>query len=724
MKISQKLMTVVASGVVALGIVAVTLSITALSQRGRQEITHMKTMMLEARKEKLKDLVNNADSVIEDAFKQASNVETLSKRYEDRLRNVVEVIYTVVSATHDDAGIPEDQRKKMALDLVKKSRYNKDDYFWINDSYPVMIMHPFKPELDGKDLTDFKDPNGKHLFVDMVKVCTKDSQGFVDYLWPKPGADKPVPKLSYVKLFKPWGWIIGSGIYMEVAQADTMKRTAEIIGTLRYGPENKDYFWINDTHPNMIMHPFKPDMNGQDLSDYKDPNGKRLFVEMAKVCTEQGQGYVEYMWPKPGFAEPVGKMSYVKLFKPWNWIVGTGLYLDDLNKMAADKEKEVSSAITRQLISMVAFIVVFCGLIIGVTIFISRRISRPIRNAGLMLKDIAEGEGDLTKRLQVSSKDEVGDMSNWFNVFIQKLAGIIECVAGNAQTLGEAASSLTSISDQISSGAQQTSAKSTSVAAAAEEMSYTMNSVAGSMGETSSNVSLVASSSDEMTAVINELARNAEKAKSMTDRAVSQARNAAAKVKELGHAAEEISRVTEAITEISDQTNLLALNATIEAARAGDAGKGFAVVANEVKELARQTAAATEEIRKEIEGIQKSTTGVVTEIGDILGIINSLNEMVSAIAAAVEEQSAATNEIAGNASNAARGIEVATDSVHQTAAAAEAVAKDVSAVDKANAEIFHHTAQLTAKAKELNKLANELKEMMSRFKYMDCNLPS
>jgi methyl-accepting chemotaxis protein len=716
MGISKKIILVSLSGVILLGIVALILSVKSLQKRGTAETAFARSTMMDEKKGKLQDLIKSTYAVIQAHYDYAHDPEKVAATYRGQLKSIVDVAYKTVEQVHSRNDLDETEKMRLAAELVGAMRYNETDYLWINDMEPKMVMHPIKPALDGKDLSNFKDPDGKKLFVEFVKVCRQAGEGTVDYLWPKPGHDQPVAKLSYVKLFKPWNWVIGTGVYLEAAEQRFMEDAKKAIAQLRYGPKGKDYFWINDMGPKMIMHPIKPELDGKDLSGSQDPNGKKLFVEFVNVCRDKGEGFVDYMWPMPGHDDPVPKLSYVKLFEPWGWIVGTGIYLDDVEQAVKYKETEIKAAVAAQRNGLIGTILALLALTAVGVAYISRRVTRPIVTASEMLKDIAQGEGDLTRRLEVTSADEVGEMAKWFNVFVENVQRIIGSVAENARRVNDSSAELNAISDQMSAGAGQTSDKSNTVAAASEEMSTNMNSVAAAMEEAATNVGMVATATEEMTATIKEIAQNTEKARGITGDAVSQAGNASSQVAELGTAAQEIGKVIETITEISEQVNLLALNATIEAARAGEAGKGFAVVANEIKDLARQTASATGEIKSRVEGIQNSTEGTVTEIGNITRVVNEVNEIVSTIATAVEEQSVTTNEIAGNVAQAAQGIDEVNQNVAQSSTVSSEISRDISEVTQAASEISNSSSQISMSAESLNQLAKQLNDMVGRFK--------
>ncbi len=364
------------------------------------------------------------------------------------------------------------------------------------------------------------------------------------------------------------------------------------------------------------------------------------------------------------------------------------------------------------------FILVIVGLVVIVavclSVFITRSITKPLSKGVRFSKKLSRG--DFTSTVEVYQKDEMGILASALNDVVSSLGGMIRDIANGVETLSSSSTELSALSQEMSFGAKKTHEKSTAVSSAAEEMSANMSSVAAAIEETSTNVSMIATSTEEMTVTLNEIAHNSEKARGITHKAVQEANSASSTVHELGNAAKEIGKVTETITDISEQTNLLALNATIEAARAGEAGRGFAVVAHEIKELARQTAEATNEIKKKIEGIQNSTEGTVFQITQISKVINDVNDIVSTIATAVEQQSVTTKEIAANVAQASRGIQEVTENMAHSATVSENIADDISAVTKASEEIATSSSQVNVSAEELSRLAEKLHVLASRFK--------
>jgi len=323
-------------------------------------------------------------------------------------------------------------------------------------------------------------------------------------------------------------------------------------------------------------------------------------------------------------------------------------------------------------------------------------------------------KGNLLVNVQPrSSQDE---LMIAISTMVQELAKMIRNVSESAQTLASASTELAVTSNKMVDETGRVTAKSTSVAAATEEMSANSRSVAQGMSGTTSNLSSVAAATEEMTATIGEIAGNTEKARNISGEAVKQAEIVGNMMKDLGRSAQEIGKVTEAITSISAQTNMLALNATIEAARAGAAGKGFAVVANEIKELAKQTDTATEDIKGRINGIQASTGTAITDIDKISAVIKNVSEIVTTIAVAIEEQSSVTRDIAGNIARATSGVSEANDRVSQTSSVSQAIAQEISDVNMSAQELDQASKQINISANELSRLSEQLRTLISSFR--------
>nr|WP_320012607.1 methyl-accepting chemotaxis protein [uncultured Desulfobulbus sp.] len=360
-----------------------------------------------------------------------------------------------------------------------------------------------------------------------------------------------------------------------------------------------------------------------------------------------------------------------------------------------------------------------CGLLLVILVplvFSVRGVVKPINRTVDMLREIARGEGDLTKRMEILKNDELGELAHWFNQFLDRLERIVRDFGSKANTLSLSSETLTTIAQNMAQTTSNSNQRSQRVATGAESMSANMSSVAAASEEASTNVNAVASAVEEMAATVQEIAGNSENARIIAQKMAESAAITSEKVSLLGFDVEEIGKVTEVINEISEQTNLLALNATIEAARAGESGKGFAVVANEIKELAKQTAEATGEIKAKINAIQNSTSGTVSEIENISSVISDVNTIVATIATAVEEQSVATAEIAQNLSQASMGIQDVNQNVTEVSVVTDEISQDIVEVSHATEDMNIVSAELTTHANDLFQLSEQLTDVVLKFR--------
>ena len=474
-----------------------------------------------------------------------------------------------------------------------------------------------------------------------------------------------------------------------LSREEAQKQAMEIIRGLRY--DGQEYFWINDQTPVMLMHPMNVKLEGQNLSGFKDPDGKALFNEMVAITRSQGAGQVDYRWPKPGASDPVPKISYVELFQPWGWIIGSGVYVDDI-------QVEFRAQAVRAM-SIGLLIAVLLAVLV---IMITRSIVQPLQAAVDAMASISSGDGDLTRNLDTHGRDELTALATYFNAFTAKLRHVIRQMLDSAGSLDQAARSLGDISSEAQHHSQQQAQQMELVATAVNEVTYGVQDVAKNAEHASSEMHMAEDQARQgqynIEASLNQIAQLS----GTIDKAVEV-------IQSLASESTQIGSVLEVIRSIAEQTNLLALNAAIEAARAGEQGRGFAVVADEVRLLAQRTQTSTAEIQGMIERLQGNSEAAVKVI----------NESSRASQLTVEQARQAGESLV-QISQSLRNLTGLNASIASATLQQSHVVEDINQNVTQTAALAHNTAeaakQSSAASQHLRQLADQLNRLLGQFR--------
>ncbi|WP_319468865.1 methyl-accepting chemotaxis protein [uncultured Pseudodesulfovibrio sp.] len=598
-----------------------------------------RTEMLEDEKQQLKDFVQMAVGTIDSYYKRSQDVEALKQAKRDELKRVVDAVYGQLDAFYKEhPGLSRFELIEGMKSIVLPARYDGDNYLWVQNLDSVILIHP-SPKLAGKDMSQFKDSKGNYMIRDMSEIAKRDGEGMSSYWWPKPGEQEAKLKISYVRLLPEAGLIIGSGAWIEDITAEMKAEALRQVAKMRLSDGN--YFWINDMTPKMVMHPIKPALDGKNVGAMTDAKGKQLFRAMVEVAEADGQGYVDYFWGKPGKDGDFPKLSFVKLFKPWGWIIGIGVYIDNIDTAVAAKQVALEEAIHSMVVFVLGISLLLAVLSVVAGVLGSRSVTNTIGGEPVDIAGIAArvSGGDLT----IASTNGNGVVERGILKSMKEMAGNLRVVVGDVQSATD------------------------NVAAGSEELSSSSETLSQSTVEQAASIEEVSSSLVEIVGSIRKNADNAEATSRIADSTNNDIKSGEESVERTVAAMREIADKIVFIEEIARQTNLLALNAAIEAARAGEQGKGFAVVAAEVRKLAERSATTAQEISE----LSASSVEVAEETGELFARLTpeiaKTAELIREVAEVCAEQNHGVSQIE-------RAVEQLDTVVQQNAMASEEMA--------------------------------------------------
>ncbi|WP_111497916.1 methyl-accepting chemotaxis protein [Marinobacter bohaiensis] len=494
-------------------------------------------------------------------------------------------------------------------------------------------------------------------------------------------------------------------LYDQPGSADdpeVREKAMAILRQLRFDDAGSmGYFFVFDTDGMTVAHGANPSLEGKSLWDFQDPNGKYLVRELVKAARSGGD-FVSYEWENTGTGDPEPKLAYAEMLPEWNVLIGTGFWIDGLEKQKAALASDVDESLADAVIGSVTTSVVALVIIVLLALVVVRSIIKPLKNAVTAMNGIASGDGDLTRRLEVDGNHELGQLAVAFNSFADQVHELVERVLSSTRTLNDATHELNEVMSEAEQGVERQTSESDQVATAMNEMTAAAQEVAGNASEAST-------AADHAHAEVSDAQGLVHQATGVISGLSEQVQQGVQVIEKLGEDSRSIDTVLEVIREIADQTNLLALNAAIEAARAGEAGRGFAVVADEVRTLASRTQESTQQIQGTIERLQSGA-------GNAVELIGSISERSEATVAETRQVSEALQKI-GTA------VRTITDMNTQIASAAEeqtSVSETINQNVHQIVTITEQTAQGTRRAGEttqrLKALAAEMSEQVSRYK--------
>jgi methyl-accepting chemotaxis protein len=677
-------------------------------QLASKQSSDQKELILSMNQNELKTHTYMAEKAINAFYEASSSEANIAQNIKADaliLKKTLDDIYT-----NNKDRLSKDELRTMLLALINGYRYNNDvGYFYAYNLEGVNVVHPINKALVGKNLIDMKDKEGNFVIKDILKSA-KEGTGVTKFIWPHPVTKQDEPKLSYNFYYEPLDIVIGTGDYASSIKEHFQSEAIKVLNKLRYTKDDEGYFFAYKKASNgkyvYAFHATKPELQGKEIKlEEPDSKGKPFRKELVDgALKNQSEGvFVTYNYENPVTKKDATKLTYAKYFKEWDWVIVSGVYIDGIEEFTQNERHKISSNINSMLLETVllgGFVTILA--IIAIYFLITNLIAKPLRNLQDTAYNLAEGDGDLTKSLEIKHQDEIGGASREINNFIEKVRATISLAKDTSSENASIAHELSTTTLQVVKRVED----STHIISQTSQMSNVIKQ------EITASVSKAKESKEELMKANQELRSARGFVQELGQRVQNSAQTElelAHKIQQLSSDADQVKNVLTVISDIADQTNLLALNAAIEAARAGEHGRGFAVVADEVRTLAERTQKSLVEIHATINVIVQA----IIDSSEQMNRNSKEVQELSSIAEDVGKKINATVDMMDFATNL--NDKTVTDYINTGSKIEEIVAK-IEEINTLSTQNTRSVEEIAGASEHLNSLTEKLNIILNKFR--------
>lgn len=669
---------------------------------GKTQVNDTKELIMEMNKNELKAYTMMAEKAISAFYEASSSEANIAQKIKADSMSLKKTLDDVYQNNKDK--LSQAELRTMLLGLINGYRYNNDvGYFYAYNTEGINIVHPINKALVGKNLIDMKDKEGNFVIKDLIQAA-KNGTGVTKFIWPHPVTKKDEPKLSYNFYYEPLDLVIGTGDYASSIKEHFQNEAIKILEKLRYSDDGYFYALKKDGKGGYVyaFHGVNPSWIGKELKlDDAHPYRKQM-IDGATNNIKEGT-FVTFNFEHPVTKKDAPKIAYSKYFKEWDWVIVAGVYIDSIDTHMEKQGEKISSNINGMLADTMIVGTIFALLaIFAIYLLINNLIAKPLLNLQATACNLAEGDGDLTKQLDIKNNDEIGGASKEINNFIEKVRATIALAKDT--------------SSENASIAHELSATTLQVGKRVEDSTHIINQTTqmsnGIKQEISASVAKAKESKEEIMKANQELRSAHGFVQQLGERVQNSAHTElelAQKINQLSSDADQVKNVLTVISDIADQTNLLALNAAIEAARAGEHGRGFAVVADEVRTLAERT-------QKSLVEIHATINVIVQAITDSSEQMNKNSKEVQELAMVAEDVGKkiySTVEIMDFATNL--NDKTVTDYINTGSKIEEIVGK-IEEINTLSTQNTRSVEEIASASEHLNALTEKLNAILNKFR--------